>query len=116
MTDRVVSVAFERDGWIFPLHPEIERIMKKEVRQHGTDNSALRGSALPGNQGPIRHTHGRSQPPFKVEQNPWAFRVPPHRSHQEVPIDLIEETLDVEVEHPVMRPATLPGFDQGVVS
>jgi len=39
----------------------------------------------------------------------------PHHSHQEVPIDLIEETFDVEVEHPVMRPATLPDFDQGVV-
>jgi site-specific DNA recombinase len=58
---------------------------------------------------------GRPQPPFKVEQNPRAVRVPSHRFHQEVPIDLIEETLDVEVEHPVMCPATAPGFDEGVV-
>src|ERR1700712_2683992 len=107
MADRVVSVAFERDGRILPLHPEIERIVKKEIRQHGTDNSPLWSPALTVNKVPIRHTHRRSQPPFKVEQNPWAVRVPPHRSHQEVPIDFIEEALDVEVEHPVTRPATL---------
>ena len=39
MADRVVSVAFERDGRILPLHPEIERIVKKEIRQHGTDDA-----------------------------------------------------------------------------
>ena len=115
MADRVISIAFERDGWMFPLHPKIERIVKKEIRQHGTDDSPLRRPSLSVNQSPIRDAYGRPQPPFKVEQNPWAVRVPPHRSHQEVPIDLIEETLDVEVEHPVIRPATLPGFDQGVV-
>ena len=81
----------------------------------GTDNSPLRRPALPVDQIPIRHAHGRPQPPFKVEQNPWAVRVPPYRSHQEVPIDFIEEALDVEVEHPVARPATLPGFDESIV-
>jgi hypothetical protein len=111
----VVGVAFERDGWIFPLHPEIERIVEKEIRQHGADNSPLRGTAPSVNQVPIRHAHGRPQPPFKVEQNPWAVRVPSHSPHQEVPIDFIEETLDVEVEHPVISPATLPGFGEGVM-
>ena len=48
-------------------------------------------------------------------RHPWAIRMQPHSSHQEVPIDLIEETLDVEVEHPVMNPTTLPSFDEGIV-
>ena len=52
---------------------------------------------------------------YKVEQNPWAIRVPPHSSHQKVPIDLIEETLDVEIKHPVMSPATLPCLDQRIM-
>jgi hypothetical protein len=114
MADRVVSVAFERDGRILPLHPEIELIVKKEIRQHGTDNGPLRRPARPVNQVPIWHAHGRPQPPFKVEQNPWTVRVPPHRSHQVVP-DFIEETPDVEVEHPVVNTATMPDFGQGVV-
>src|ERR1700735_2892096 len=93
----------------------MESIAKKEIRQQGTDDSPLRRPTLPVNQVPTRHAHGRPQPPFKVEQNPWAIRVPPHRSHQEVPVDFIEEALDVEIEHPVISPATLPGFDEGVV-
>ena len=88
---------------------QIERVVKKEIRQNGTYNSPLRGPALSVNQGPIRHAHGRPKPPFKVEQNPLAFRMPTHRSHQEVPIDFIEEALDVEVEHPVVRPTTAVG-------
>ena len=38
MADGVVGVAFERDVRELPVHPAIERIMKKKVRQHGTDN------------------------------------------------------------------------------
>ena len=115
MADRVVSVSFERDARILPLHPLVERIVKKEIRQHGTDDSPLRGPSFPVNQGPVRHAHRRPQPPFQVEQNPWAVRVPPHGSHQEVPIDLIEETLDVQIEHPVISPATLPSLDEGIM-
>jgi len=35
--------------------------------------------------------------------------------HQEFPVNLVEETLDVEVEHPIRSPAALPGFDESVV-
>src|SRR3954451_24320967 len=115
MADRVVGVAFERDVWVFPLHPEIERVAKKQVRQYGTDHSPLRGSSVSVNQAPVRQAPRRAQPPLKVEQHPWPVRVPPHGSHQEFPIDLVEEALDIKVDDPVIRPAPLLSFDEGIM-
>ena len=34
--------------------------------------------------------------------------MPPNRAHQELMIDRLEESLDVEIEHPVTSPASLP--------
>jgi hypothetical protein len=39
MHDRIISVAFEWDGWEFPGHPLIERIMHKQVGEDGTDHA-----------------------------------------------------------------------------
>ncbi len=97
------------------MHPAIERIMKKEICQHRTNDSSLRGASLPVNQVPIRHAHRCLQPPLQIEQHPWAFRVSPHGSHQKFPVNLIEETLDVEVEYPVRSPTTPPGFGEGIM-
>ncbi|WP_445497993.1 hypothetical protein [Photorhabdus sp. SF281] len=41
--------------------------------------------------------------------------MPAHRPHQEFMIDVIEEPLDVHVQHPVSAPASLPGYSQGIV-
>ena len=37
MADSIISISLERDIQVFPLHPTVERIVKKEVRQHGAD-------------------------------------------------------------------------------
>jgi len=52
---------------------------------------------------------------LKVEEHPFAIRVSPHGPHQEFPIDVIEKALDVEIEHPVIVPASLPGHAEGIV-
>src|SRR5271163_1734426 len=62
MADSVVGISFERDGRILPSHPTIERIVKKEIRQHRADDSPLRAASLSANQGPIRHAHRRPEP------------------------------------------------------
>jgi hypothetical protein len=46
VANRVVSIAFERNFRKVPAHPNVERIVKKEVCQEGTDHPALRRSSL----------------------------------------------------------------------
>ena len=116
VADHVVSVAFERDVGMVLAHPAIERIVKKEISQDGADNSRLEGSLSSRlTRVPSGMLTGALQPSFDVQQHPWAVGVSPHRSHQQIPVDVIEETLDVEVEHPVMAPASLPRYGQGVM-
>src|SRR5215471_17401149 len=44
VTDRIISVALERDVRMIPSHPVIERIVEKEIREHGTNDRPLRRS------------------------------------------------------------------------
>src|SRR5260370_31019427 len=108
VADRISSIPLERDLRVFPLHPSVERIVKKEVRQHGADNRALWGSSFPADQGSVRHAHGCLEPSLNVKQHPFAIRVMAHGAHQKFPIDSVEETLAVEVQHPVALPTSLP--------
>ena len=100
---------------MLPSHPAIERIVKKKIRQHWADDRPLRGPPFSVHQGPIRHAYGRLEPSLKVEKHPFAVRVPSHGSHQEVPVDLIEEALDIKVKHPVMVPTSPSGHAQCLV-
>lgn len=100
---------------MLPPHPAIERIVKKKIRQHWADDRPLRGPPFSVHQGPIRHAYGRLEPSLKVEKHPFAVRVPSHGSHQEVPVDLIEEALDIKVKHPVMVPTSPSGHAQCLV-
>ncbi len=34
----IISISFERDVRVFPLHPAIERVVKKKIRQYRADN------------------------------------------------------------------------------
>ena len=93
---------------MFPLHPLVERVVKKKIRQHRADNRTLRGSPFSADQGSVRHAHGRLEPSLNIQQHPFAVRVTAHGSHQKFPVDSVEETLDVEVENPVPLPTSLP--------
>jgi len=115
MADGVVGVAFERDIRELPVHPAIERIVKKKIRQHGTDNRALRAASFPVHQGSVRHAHRCLEPPLEIQKHPCAVGVSAHRPHQKSPIDFVEETFDVEVQHPVTAPASLARHGQGIM-
>ena len=39
MADSVVGISFEGDVGVFPAHPEIEDIVKEEIRQQGAEHS-----------------------------------------------------------------------------
>src|SRR5216684_4339531 len=104
VADSIISISLERDIRVFPLHPTVERIVKKEVRQHGRNNRALWGTSFPADQGSVRHAHGRLEPSLNVKQHPFAVRVSAHGAHQKFPVDSVEETLDVEVQNPVPLP------------
>jgi hypothetical protein len=108
MADSVICVTFELHVRIFPAHPKIERVVKEKIRQYWADDSPLWRALFPMDQLSIRHANRRPQPTLKVEEHPFAIRVSPHGPHQEFPIDVIEKALDVEIEHPVIVPASLP--------
>jgi len=44
VTNGIVRVTLERDVRIGSLHPHIERIMQKQIRQDGTYDPTLRSS------------------------------------------------------------------------
>ena len=64
------QLSFKRDARILPLHPIVERIVNEEIRQHGTDDSPLRGPSLPVKPGsrpacspePATIVQGRAEP------------------------------------------------------
>jgi hypothetical protein len=60
----VVGVALELDGGEPPGHPGVERVMQKQVRQHGRDRRSLWGTAVSLLQGAVRMLHGGGKPPL----------------------------------------------------
>src|SRR5664280_1560111 len=115
VTDDVIGIALKRDVWIVFFHPTIKRIVKEKISQDRAHYSPLRGPLLSAYQRAIRHAHRRPEPSFDVEQHPCAIGMTTHRSHQQLPIDVVEEAFDVEIEHPVMTPASLPCHSQCIV-
>src|SRR5260370_21018800 len=93
VADSIISISLERDIRVFPLHPTVERIVKKEVRQHGADKRALWGSSFPADQGSVRHAHGCLEPSLNVKQHPFAVRVSAHGAHQKFPVDSVEDVV-----------------------
>ena len=49
-----------------------------------------------------------SKPPLHIQQHPAAVGDRLHRFDDEVPRHLVEELLDIEIDHPVVLPAPLP--------
>src|SRR5215471_3625372 len=55
-----------------PRHPDIERVVKKEIGQDWADHAALRRAAVSLRSGSILLHHGRFEPSFDVQQGPFA--------------------------------------------
>ena len=60
-----------------PRHPEVERVVKKEIGQNWANHTALRRPAVSLHRGSILLYHGRFEPSFDVQQRPFARYVFP---------------------------------------
>src|SRR5215813_12582423 len=66
VTDRIIGIALEQYVREVPAHPQIERIVQKEIGQEVTDDPALRRPSLSPDEAPIRHLHRGFQPSVDV--------------------------------------------------
>ena len=90
--------------------PSIEGYLLRSRSHH----PALRRSRRARHETAVLHLHRRLQPALDVEQRPRTVRMMTDGLEQELPIDAVEEPLDVEVEHPVVAPAALTSSAHGV--
>ena len=81
--------------------------MKEHICQQGADHTPL-GRALPSfDQAAIHQLSRCLQPSLNAEQHPPAVRMLLHRMQHQVVVDVIEEPLDIHIDHPVIPPASL---------
>jgi hypothetical protein len=114
MADDIICVPLERNGGTRPFHPRIDRVMQEEIRQQGANHGSLRRPFLSILQTAIRHSYRCYQPPFDVQQYPFAIRVLPYGPHQQFVVYVVKETLDVHIQNPGVLPAPLPCFAYGI--
>ena len=81
--------------------------MQEQVGQDRTDHATLRSPRTPRLECAIFPLHRRLQPALNVEQCPHAVGMPTQRAQQQLPVKTVKERLDVDVEYPVVTPATL---------
>ena len=92
----------------WPLHPDIERVVQKEIGEQRTDHAPLRRAARPLFQGAIRPLHRRPSPARDVQPDPRNVGVVCHGACHQLMIQTVEKGLDVPINHPGGRPASLP--------
>src|ERR1700730_1354989 len=56
----------------------------------------------------------RFQPTFDIQNNPRFLRMFPDGLHHQFPIDVVEETTNVQIEHPIVIPTMPPGLSYRV--
>src|SRR5262249_4570503 len=107
MTDNIVRVPCEWDVRKRSLHPRVDRIVEKQVRQARADDPSLRRSRRARRDAAVLHLYRRLQPSLDVEQEPRTVRMMADCLEQKLPIDAVEEALNVEIEHPAVAPTAL---------
>src|SRR5580698_710025 len=109
VTDRVIRIALKGYLRMLTRHPRVERVVQEQVGQDRTDHASLRGPRTAWLECAILPLHRRLQPALNVEQYPRAVGMPTQRAQQQLPVETVEKRLDVDVEYPVVPPATLAG-------
>jgi hypothetical protein len=104
----VIAVPFEPDGREHPPYPGVERVVHEQVRQQGRDRRALWAAPIPGDHSAVLPLLRRSEPPLHIQQDPPLVGVVCYRLEDQAVIKVVEEPLDVQIDHPVSPPATLP--------
>jgi hypothetical protein len=68
--DLIIRIALKRHVRELPDKPHVQRVVQKDVGQHGRDRRALRAAAIPGLQGAVLQLDWRFQPPLHIEKDP----------------------------------------------
>ncbi len=80
----------------------------------GSDHAALRRSLGPFHQGSVAELKRRCQPASEIKPHPFARRMFLQRPQKQRVVDIVEQALDVELENPIVPPATLARHCDGV--
>ena len=107
--DDIIRVPLEGNVRVRGPHPVVEREVQEDIGQERARDAPLGRPRRARHQGSVVLLHRSGQPPLHIEQNPPAPRVLPDRSHDERVVEVVEEAADVQIDHPVVTPASLPG-------
>lgn len=99
-----------------PRHPEIKCIVHEEVGEDRAHRTPLWGAAASLDYRSILLHHRRCQPSFDVEQRPCTRHMFPDGPQQELVIDVVEQSFDVELYNPIVLPAPLSRDAYGIES
>ncbi len=73
-------------------------------------HSPLRRAFVPSYKCSIFHLSRSFQPPLNVQQNPLALRMLSDGAHDEGVIQIVKESFDIQIQNPVIPPASLPCY------
>src|SRR5262249_23847896 len=88
--------------------------MQEEIRKDGANATPLRDPLSSRDEGAILPLHGGLKPPCHIQEDPWTGRVRAERPQQQRVIQVVKEPFDVEIQDPVVTPASLPGHAEGL--
>ncbi len=97
-----------------PRRSEGAPIVGNCLLRKGSDHATLRSTRTARLESAVLPLHRSFQPPLDVEQHPSAVGMPTQRTEKQLPIETVEERLNVEVEHPVFSPAPLTRCAHGI--
>jgi site-specific DNA recombinase len=91
-----------------PPDPSWPRSGPGYLLRSGSHDAPLRGTSLAPHQRPLLGFHGGLQPPLDVQKDPRISAVLSESSQQKLVVNIVEQTFDVELDHPVIFPASPP--------
>src|ERR1039457_3966550 len=107
MHHRVVGVAGKPTMRYLPPYPPIERIMHEEIQDQRAYAAALWRAAIPAPEFSCLAHRRRLQPPFDIQQRPFAVRMLPQCLHDQTVVESVKRSFDVKLQHPVEPPTSL---------
>jgi hypothetical protein len=116
MDDNIVCVPLKWDAGEVLCHPLIEREMQEHVGKHRTGHTALRSTPMALLNPSTRELNISLQPTLNVQQYPPAVREPLDRTQHQLMIKTVEERPDIEIQNPIICPATTPSLFDRLVS
>ena len=86
----IIGIAAPGHAWKGSTHPDIKRIMQKQVCENGADHCALRCTLGAFHQCPVRKLQRRLQPALNVEPHPFLLRMFLDRPQQQLVVNVVK--------------------------